>query len=223
MDAFTEEQSALLSLPGTSFPTDEVLDTAVRKTPYVRFDSNDYSIPHDRTHRTITVVADPTTVRLRDKTETIAVHDRTYDRGQQIENPAHIAALVRAKSHARKHRAIDRLRHEVPRSQELLVQLAERGRNLGSATAALMRLLDRYGASELDIAISEAIDRGTVDPHSVRQVLERRCRQRGAPPPTSMLLDEELRNLSVKPHSLESYDSPQETKDTAENDHEEEE
>jgi hypothetical protein len=35
----------------------------VQKTPYVRFDANDYSVPHTRVQRMLTVVASLTSVR----------------------------------------------------------------------------------------------------------------------------------------------------------------
>jgi hypothetical protein len=41
----------------------------------------------------------------------------------------------------------------------LLVQAAKRSNNLGTITAALLRLLERYGAAELQAAILDALDR----------------------------------------------------------------
>jgi hypothetical protein len=88
------------------------------------------------------------------------------------------------------------------------VQLAARGGSLGSATAALSRLLDRYGAQELALALDEALDRGAPHPHAVRQVLERRRREQHAPPPVTVVLpdDPRVRGLVVTPHRLETYD-----------------
>ena len=57
--AFAQEQGRLLALPGDDFPTDEVKAVSAGKTPYVRFDLNDYSIPH-------TAVALPDHVKRRD-------------------------------------------------------------------------------------------------------------------------------------------------------------
>lgn len=45
-EAFTQERDRLLALPGDAFPTDEIKAVSAGKTPYVRFDLNDYSIPH---------------------------------------------------------------------------------------------------------------------------------------------------------------------------------
>ena len=60
------------------------------------------------------------------------------------------------------------------------MRAAERGANLGAITSALMRLLDRYGAAELQAAILEALERDVPHPNAVRLALERRREQRGA-------------------------------------------
>ena len=66
----------------------------------------------------------------------------------------------RAQARRAGHRACDRLAQAVPASAELLQRAAARGDNLGSITAALLRLLDRYGARALQAAIAEALARG---------------------------------------------------------------
>jgi hypothetical protein len=51
----------------------------VGKTPYVRFDLNDYSVPHEQVLQTLTVVADPLQVRIVDGQTVLATHRRSYD------------------------------------------------------------------------------------------------------------------------------------------------
>jgi len=53
---------------------------------------------------------------------------------------------------------------------------AARGDNLGSITAALLRLLDLYGAAELEAAIGEALARGV--PHLTQRLLRALAEQR---------------------------------------------
>ena len=93
-EAFAQERDRLLVLPADGFPTDELKAVAAGKTPYVRFDLNDYSIPHTCVARTLTVAASPDQVRILDGQTLIATHPRSYDRRQQIEIPEHIATLV---------------------------------------------------------------------------------------------------------------------------------
>ena len=214
-EAFEQERPKLLPLPENPYPTDERVEVRVGKTPYVRFDTNDYSVPHTRTRRTLTVIATPREVRVLEGTEVVATHPRSYHYRQQIEDPAHLQALTQTKRQARSHRGLDRLRHAVPASQELLEQIAQRGGNLGSATAALLRLLDLYGTHEIDIAVTEALEKGSPHPHTVRLVLERRRRQRGASPPMLVHLpeDQRVRELAVRPHDLATYDTLHEDQD----------
>jgi hypothetical protein len=179
-EAFRQEQSQLVPLPENPFPTDEIVAVTVGKTPYVRFDLNDYSVPHTAVRRLLTVRATPERVRVLDGAALLADHPRSYDRDAQIENPAHIATLVAYKRQAHQHRGTDRLMQAVPISRELLVRAAARGSNRGSLTMGLLRLLERYGATELQAAIEETLECAAPHPNAVRLVLERRREARQA-------------------------------------------
>lgn len=207
--AWERERSRLLALPPVPYPVEERVEVSVNKTPYVRFDKNDYSVPHDRVRRTLVVLATPQTVRILDGTTVVATHARSYDQGRPVENPEHIEALVQHKRGAREHRGQNHLTATVPQVQELLNRLAERGGNLGSATAALLRLLAHYGPTEMQTAVVEALDNDASHPHAVRHILDRRRREQKLPPPMAVPLpnDPRLQNLSVVPHSLASYDT----------------
>lgn len=210
-EAFLQEQPKLLPLPETFYPTDEQVEVKVGKTPYVRFDHNDYSVPHTHTRKALLVVASPTEVRVIAGGDCVASHHRSYDKGQQVENPAHIEALVQRKRQAREHRGKDRLYHAVPSSQKLLEQAAERGDNLGSIVATLLRILDQYGATETEQAVIESLSRGVSHPHGVRQALERRREARERPTPMAINLDKhpKAKAIAVKPHDLSLYDQLQ--------------
>jgi hypothetical protein len=212
-EAFAEEAPRLLTLPDNPYPVYERKGVCAQKTPYVRFDLNDYSIPHTHVRRILTLLADLEQVRILDGQHVIACHVRSFDKGAQVEDPAHIAALVADKRAARRHRATDRLVSAVPAVETLLVRAAERGHNLGSITATLMQLLARYGASELQAAITEAIARDVPHPNAVRLVLERRREERREPPPIAVILPEHVRakDHPVTSHSLDTYDELKET------------
>jgi transposase len=220
-EAFEQEQPKLIALPDNPFPTDEREVVSAGKTPYVRFDRNDYSIPPTHVCRMLTVVASPTEVRILDGAEVIASHPRSYDKGKQVEDEAHIAALTARKRQARQHRGTDRLAQAAPNSRTLLTQAAERGDNLGSITATLLRLLDRYGAAELEAGIGEALSRGVPHPNAVRLALERRREQRDQPPPLPIALpaDKRVRDLVVSPHKLDDYDQLQTPQDDDDDNH----
>jgi hypothetical protein len=207
-EVFAEERDHLIALPDNPYPTAEQVEVSVGKTPYVRFDLNDYSVPHTQVRRTLTVVASLTQVRIFDGETVIATHPRTFGKGEQIEDPAHLADLVAAKRAARTHRGIDRLAQAVPTSQDLLRQTAERGTPLARATTQLVQLLDDYGAAELEQAIAEALAHQVPHTSAVRQVLERRREQRDQPPPLTLTLpdNDKAKGIVVRPASLAPYD-----------------
>jgi hypothetical protein len=207
-EVFAEEASLLLRLPDNPYPVVERVEVKVGKTPYVRFDLNDYTVPHSHVRRILTVLADPDRLRIVEGQTVLATHTRSYDRGQRVEIQAHLQALVDVKRQARQHRATDRLVQAVPASRTLLLRAAERGHNLGNITATLARLLERYGPSQLDAAITEALARDVPHPNAVRLALERQRDDRGQAPPVAMTLPEHVRarDKVVRPHSLDTYD-----------------
>jgi hypothetical protein len=163
----------------------------------------------------LTVVADSDRVRVLDGLEVIASHPRRYDRGAQIEDAAHLEDLVAEKREARQHRDTDRLARAVPASRLLLAEAAERGQRLGAITRALLDLLERYGADELQAAVQLALERGVPHPNAVRLALEQRREARQLPPPLAVSLSPtaQQRDVSVRPHDLDGYDRLTENED----------
>jgi transposase len=208
-EAFEKERPHLLQLPGDPFPAEERVEVRVGKTPYVRFDGNDYSVPHGLVRLKLSLLAGVERVRVVHDDELVAEHIRSYDRRAQIEDEAHIKALVAYKKKAKGHRAIDRLQHMAPRSEALLQSMAECGLPLGPAVQALMKLLDAYGARAFQGAVEEALANGTHHPAAVAQVLDRRRLEAGAAPPVPIELpdDPRVRGLSVRLHALKDYDT----------------
>src|SRR5208282_5946591 len=74
-EAFSAEAQLLLKLPDNAYPLLERVAVTAGKTPYVRFDLN------------------PDEVRIVDGQHILARHRRSYDKGAQIEDAAHIQAL----------------------------------------------------------------------------------------------------------------------------------
>ena len=205
--AFADEQARLLPVPDNPYPVIEQVAVRIGKTPYARFDKNDYSVPHTAVGQTLSVLADPHQVRIVSGATVLATHARSYDKLAQIEDPAHIEALRVAKSAARGHSGTDRLRHGVPGSQAFLMAAAERGEPLARVVRALEDLLERYGATALDIALTEALARGVPHPHAVQKALEQERGRRHQPPPLAPLPAHiKARDVVVRQATLASYD-----------------
>ncbi len=205
-EAFSQEQPVLLPLPETPFDTRERREVRAAKTPYVRFDLNDYSIPHQQVQKSLSVSADLTWVRILNGDEIITKHPRSFGKGEQIEQEAHINALWLAKTKAKQHRGLDRLSHASEHAQTLLQQSAERGHVIKSSVRALNQLLDDYGRDELHNALEEALRQQSPYPEAVQQILERRRDEKQQPPPIAVTVPDKVKHYSIKPAKLADYD-----------------
>jgi transposase len=210
-EVFAEEQPRLMPLPLHPFSTDRIEAVCSRKTIYVRFDLNDYSIPPEAVGRTLTLVATDTSVRLLDGAVEVARHPRTYDRNRQVLDPAHREALLKIKRKAFYGSPAGRLEQAVPESKTLLDLAFAQGESAGSQTAQLLKLLEEYGPPALRCAITEALQRNTPRACSVAFLLRRSPQRR------HVALDlsghPEAQAVDVRPHNLESYDELARTED----------
>jgi transposase len=216
------ERPRLLPLPAHPFPCDLVRTVVSGKTPYVRFDLNDYSIPHALCRIPLTLCASQTQIRISDATgQTVASHPRCFDRSQVIEDPRHLAGLLAKKRHARPARAQDRLRRACVHAAVFLDALTQRmlcaDSDLRPQIHKLGQLLDLYGPSALNAALKEAHDRGALSATSVEHILEQhRTKKKGKLPLLlSTPLPPRVRDLRVTPHDLADYDALTQKKEDA--------
>lgn len=217
VEAFTEEKPYLLPLPLHRFDSDLLVPVRSGKTIYVRFDLNDYSIPPAAVGRQLTLAASESAVRILDGSQEIARHRRSYDRKQQVLDPAHQEELLKEKHKALGSTPGNRLSQTIPESGALIESAFARGESASRQTTELLNLLDLYGAQELRAAICEALERKTPRASSVAFILNqrRRSNKRRTPLPVDLSRHPELENLSVTPHALETYDEL--AKDDADN------
>ena len=205
-EAFLQEQPGLLTLPDNPFDTREKRQVIARKTPYIRFDLNDYSIAHPQVQKPLTVMADLQRVRILDGEELIAEHARSFDKGEQVEDEEHINALWLAKTNAKLHRGQDRLSAASDHVQDLLQQSIERGHVLKTTVRLLNQLLDDYGREALHGALEEALKQQSPYPQAVQQILERRRDEKHQPPPLAVAVPDKVKQYRIKSVNLSDYD-----------------
>jgi hypothetical protein len=209
--AFEAESPSLMALPLDAYPVDARIEVAVAKTPYVRFDLNDYSIPHTHVRRTVTVLANAERVRVLDGATILAEHVRSYDKGAQVEMTAHVDELIERKRGARLHRGISQLTQAIPAMADFLARAAAKGHHLASMTRVLGQMLDQYGAQAMQAAAVEALRRDVPHHNAVRLALERARQERRDSPLVVPQLSERAQRMdvTVKPHRLDAYDELQ--------------
>ena len=146
-------------------------------------------------------------VRLLDGAKEVARHRRSYDRHQQITDPAHVAALVEQKRKAIAATAVSHLKHQIPLIEQFLLAAMERGESVARQTTQLLALISDYGAKEVEAAVGEAIENNTPRATSVAVILARRHRtKRSLVLPVDLGRHPELAEVAVEAHQLEVYD-----------------
>jgi transposase len=209
-DAALSERERCLPLPEHRYDCERTQPVSSGKQPYIRFDLNDYSIPHDQVRKPLTLFASDTRVRFIDSTGAVmATHERSYDRCQVVEDPMHLERLSAEKRKAHELRGRDRLRSACQTASAWIEALALRGEPIAAHTARLNRMLESYGAPALDAALHDTLERGAISAASVAHVLEQWARARKQPPAIQIVLpdDPRVRDLEITPHALTSYDA----------------
>lgn len=206
--AFQQEQPHLVPLPANPFDCQQSVAVRSGKTIYVRFDLNNYSIPPEAVGRPLTLLATPDTVRLVDGSAEIARHPRSWDRGQRIDEPAHIKAVLASKRRAVTGAASPRLAALIPQAARFLDAAFQRGESPANQTAQLLRLIEDYGAGQVATAMAEALERDTPRASVVDLLLQQRHRAARLQPllPVRLSTRPELEALAVPNPQLETYD-----------------
>jgi transposase len=217
-EAFASESSSMLPLPSAPHPVYERKPVIVGKTPYIRFDGNDYSVPHKNVRQSLLVEATLDVVRVVDGIHVVAEHKRSFDKGITVENSDHIDELAAEKRTAGRARGMTRILNVAPSAPSFFKQAGERGHNMGRLTQLLITLLNLYGSAELEAALAEALAAGTIHSEAVRNILERRRLVKGLPPP--VLLRPTSSNVDptfiITPKSLNLYDRLLQTEEDTE-------
>jgi hypothetical protein len=204
---FEEEKAKLRMLP--SAPYEAIMRTQARvgRTPYVRFDRNDYSLPAAHTSRTVEVLSEPRRIRIAVDGDIVATHARSYDRHATIEDPAHVRDIKAAKPGAQQSAGMRRLTSSAPATLVMISRAAQRGLNIGSLVSNLIGFLDTYGAAALERAVSDVNDAGRLRVCDVRLCLDAQVRQTGRTPPRPVCVSNpKARDITVSPPDLTRYD-----------------
>lgn len=156
-DIFKEENSKLIPLPNNPFLAYDKKMVSIGKTPYARYDLNDYSVPAEYVMQKLQVVASEDYIEFYDGPNKVASHERSYSRQEIIEKSEHIDKIIENKKRAKKGTALHKILSLVPDVQYFLEILANRGENTGSAVNSLIKMIDTYGANLLSQAIEKVI------------------------------------------------------------------
>ena len=218
-EVFAEERPHLHTLPEHPFPCAERGAVSVGKTPYVRFDANDYSVPHPYVGRTLVVSATLDTVRILDADTVLASHPRSFDAASKSKTPPTSTHSCATNAQPAPIAPPTASTTPPPSTQALFAAAAQRHHHLASSLADSSNC-STPTAPPPSNAPSPAPSMPT--PHTlagVRHLIDQHRQHARKPPPLPLALpdDPRLRALSVRPHDLADYGRLHRNSDTHDN------
>lgn len=206
--AFEEEKSKLIPLPKNPFFSYDKKIVSIGKTPYARYDLNDYSVPSKYVMRKLDLCASENTIEIYDGMNKIAEHLRSYGKQDVIENLDHIKDILKYKKRAIQGSALHRITTLVPDAEYFIEILVNRGENTGGIISSLSKMLDTYGKELLTEAIQEVVIQECPrlkNLHFSLNRLESQSNQKNIP--HIEINSEKFSNLVVKHHEPSHYDN----------------
>ncbi len=174
-DLLADDRAAFLPLPGRPFEARRVTEGGADSLSLVRFDTNSYSVPTRYAHRRMTVIGTVDEVRITFEDRLVARHPRCWGREQPVFDPVHYLALLE-----RKPGGFDFARPlagwDLPACFDALRRRLEADDRHGTrAFIRVLRLLESHSLGQLADAVGYALDRGAIDPDSIRVILDHRA------------------------------------------------
>lgn len=163
-EMWLEEKTALRSLPTHPFDCCRMIPVRLNRYSQIQVETNRYSVPTDKGQLQMMAKLYPFSVKIyaTGESEPVAVHDRCYDKQQEIIDPHHYLSLIRQSPGAFLHaKPVRRWREKwATVYEQLLAQLQQKwpdGRGIREFVQILY-LHRQHSSEDMTAAIEKAID-----------------------------------------------------------------
>jgi hypothetical protein len=195
------KEEKLISLPELHFKACRSLMGKVSKTGLVQFETNRYSVPPSGS--VVEIVVYPEHLEFSHKGRRIATHQRSFLKGQTIENPLHRQKLLAISPHFKAQR-IYQMMHGMDEAVALFLdRAADQGQDPLAVAHDLFRLIKTVSRNTLLSALREANGRGIYHVKYLLQLLH--LPQASADRPVCPQ-DHRLLDITYEGRDLSDYD-----------------
>jgi len=204
-EMFGEERGSLIPL--AAFPYDVATISQVRACKQFRItlDANRYSVPAEYAGQRMTLKTYPERLCIYYAEKLIALHARSYDRRQDIENPDHPKELIAQRKKARDQKIFLRFLMLSPRAQDYYRQLEQRRINTGHHIIKIVALSEIYGVDPVARAIEDAFTLQAFSCEYIANILEQRARIQNEPGALILTRRQDLLDMEIEQPDMDVY------------------
>lgn len=164
-----QEQKELRPLPVTPFKCSRTHMVKANRLLLFQFDRNYYSVPVEFGHKSLRIEAFVDRVEVYEHNKMVAVHARSYSRGEKIMELEHYLPVIATKPRAAKNALMVRKLPEI--YQKLRVELCYREPEGYREYAKILLLNMEYNFEDVLLAIEDSLKSGYIGLEYIRQIL----------------------------------------------------
>lgn len=201
IDALKEEK--LLAIPGVEYQAGKIVDTVVSPTGWVEFDNNKYSVPTTCCSMKAQLIVYPDKIMVMAGSSRVAVHKRSFQRNQKIENPLHREHLLNSTPRFKFKRILELMRNMDTIIDIFLTKAKEVGEDEVQYAYQLFKLLKIYSRSTLIDCINKAC---SIKAFKIKTVFSLLHLPTEKEPNPVYPKDTNILNITYEERRLEDYD-----------------
>jgi transposase len=210
IDRFERERDLLQVVPRSPYDTRICRPVLVTHQIRVKFQRNTYTVPPGYVSRILTLKAGPDRVWIYDGDQEVASHTRSYGRFRDIEEPAHVAAILETKPRGRTDKERDKFLSLGGPAARFLEGLVQKGHgNPDFHISKLLGLVAEHGSTPVLAAIEHALRYSAFGADIVQNILYQRCDRDFPdvrPNPLDLTTRPDLAELTTDLPELTEYD-----------------
>jgi len=215
-ELFAVEKPTLLALPAAHYDAGALKIVSATRRFRLHFDGNRYSVPAEYAGAKLTLRAYPQKILAFHQDKLVAEHVRSYDRGQDFENPDHVRALLEQRHRARDQKLQQRFLLLSPLADAYYKQLKQRRLNPRHHVQKIVALSEIHGPDKVARALADATEFQAYSCEYIANLLEQRARLLPEAGALHLTRRQDLLDLDLPQADITLYGQP----DYPENDHE---
>ena len=207
VDMFVAEKPLLKALSPHSYDCASIGTGLVNNQFRVRIDGNRYSVPAAYAGGKLLLKLYPERLCVYDGEKLVAEHLRSYDRGQDFENPEHSQPVLERKRRGDEQHLLKRFLALSPQAETYYLQLAERKFSWRLHLRKIVALSDVYGTEKIARALADALAFQAFSSEYIANILEQRERRLPDPGPLHLARKQDLLDLQLPEPDVSIYES----------------